>query len=155
MNDVDDFLAALDRQLDAGREAHADQSFVRPITATEQHVDRKLLDVVGWLYVLWCQAARKAGWSKEQANLRPNYLAALRHRIARNDRGRKDDPIATSPSVCMADIEILALDCYQFRAALRSRLKPIARAIEVAQLMEPDNPYRSRRGGVRDPRSDD
>lgn len=155
MSDVDTFLDHLCRRLDKGHQDYGDRSFVRPVAETVDQVDQELIDQVGWLYVLWCQAARKTDYRKDQASLRPMFIDHLRHRLARNDRRAAHDAINLSAQTCMSDLEVLAMDMFEFRQQVLRRLHPLARAIEVAQVMDPTNHYRTRRGSTRDPRSDD
>lgn len=152
---IDTWLDAMDLRLDAGAQQYGDQSFVRPVASTVQEFDQELVDLPGWLYVLWCQAARKTDYVRDQRSLRAIWREQLQHRIARNDRRQPTDMVAgPNPRQLMAEIEVLAMDCFQVRQQLMQRLQPIARAIEVAQATVP-HPYRGRRGGTRDPRSDD
>lgn len=152
-DDVRTFLEQLAERLDHGAQAYGNQSPAKPVAATAAALMLEQLDQVGWLFVLWCQAARKAGYARDQASLRQHFLTQLEHRIRRNDRRTGMDR-AVSPTCCMAELEVLAVDLFLQHAELRRRLLPIARAIEVAQAIQPDV-YRGRRGSVRDPRSDD
>jgi hypothetical protein len=155
-NAVDDFLALVDSRLQAGEREYGDQSFVKPIAQTCVELDQELADLVGWLYVLHCQAARKGNFTKDQKALRPNFIEELRRRLHRNDRGKRGDYALAGIPALMDDIEIIAMDAFEFAEQFRRRLKPIARAIEVAQVMRRDSyDYRGRRGSVRNPRSDD
>lgn len=151
---VEDFLAAIDVRLDAGASDYGNQSFVRPIAETMRQILEEALDEVGWCYVLWCQAARKTNFVRDQKSLRTIWRQNLEHRIRRNDRRREYDPHAYSAESCMKDIEVLALDLFDHHQQLQRRLQPIARAIEVAQYSY-RNPHQGRYGGTRDPRSDD
>jgi len=156
-DDVRDFIAAVSARLDQGAREYADQSFVRPVSATVDEILEEQLDQVGWCYVLWCQAARKTDATRDQRDLRFLFLQQLEHRIRRNDRRKPHEAGPTARSQ-MDEIEVLALDLFEQGVQLRRRLLPIARAIEVAQLIAPDpyrQTYRARRGGTRDPRSDD
>jgi hypothetical protein len=152
-DDVQAFLEDVAARLDHGGLEYRDQSFVRPVSSTVDALLAEQLDQVGWCYVLWCQAARKADVTRDQRDLRFLFLQNLEHRIRRNDRRTPHDA-GPAPRSCMAEIEVLALDLFEQRAQLRRRLLPIARAIEVAQLVHTD-PFRARRGSSRDPRSDD
>ena len=154
MNAIDDFLALVETRLAAGEQQYGNQSFVRPVAATCNELEQELADLPGWLYVLWCQAARKLDMTKDQKTLRPTFLENLRRRLHRNDRGKRTDSPTIGLYTCLDDIECLAMDAFAFREEFMRRLQPIARAIEVAQVIHQE-PYRGRRGGVRDPRSDD
>lgn len=152
---ITEWLDAIDVRLDAGTAEYGDQSFVRPVTKTVDEFNQELLDEAGWLYVLWCQAARKANFVRDQRSLRAIWRQNMHHRMSRNDRRRAfDHPAAPNGESAMADIEVLVLDCYEHRQRMLQRLQPIARAIEVAEAYRPE-PYRGRRGSIRDPRSDD
>jgi hypothetical protein len=155
MSTIDFFLDSMDARLDAGAQEYCDRSFARSIAETVNELDQELIDQVGWLYVLWCQAARKCDYSKDQKNLRPLWRQNLNRRLLHNDRRTPFDGFDGSASACMFEIEILAMDCFEFREQVLRRLKPIARAIEVAQVIYQPSPYRGRRGSTRDPRSDD
>jgi len=153
---VREFLAEIAARLDKGREEYGDQSFVKPVSATTREILEEQADQVGWLYVLWCQAARKTDMVRDQLTLRGLFLSAIEHRIRRNDR-RQKDAYAVGALNCMEEIEVLALDLFLQGQELKRRLLPIARAIEVAQVIhaDPHQYLRGRRGSVRDPRSDD
>lgn len=156
MSSIDEFLELLGQRLSVGATEYGDRSFARSIATTVTEVDQELLDQAGWLYVLWCQAARKSDYTKDQRNLRPLFLEALRHRLLRNDRRQPHEPAHGSARACMGEIEVLAMDCFEWREQVLRRLQPIARAIEIAQVMTyPLDNYRGRRGSARDPRSDD
>lgn len=148
----DGFLEQLAARLDAGAQAYGNQSMARPVEAVVEEVRQELLDEVGWIYVLWCQAARKAWGPTAEEGLRNRFLADMRHRLARNDRGTPGTSPGSGAMVAMNDLQILAMDCVAHAFQVERRLAPIARSIEVAQAIQP---YRGRRGGIRDPRSDD
>lgn len=150
---VREFLDDVNTRLDRGASEYGNQSFLKPVAATVREILEEQVDQVGWCYVLWCQAARKCQLSRDQLALRQLFFQNLEHRIRRNDRRTPVDNPNGAPG-CMQEIEILAFDLFLQNAELKRRLLPIARAIEVAQAIEP-NPYRGRRGGTRDPRSDD
>jgi len=150
---VTEFLDEVGARLDRGAAEYGNQSFVKSVAATVREIMEEQVDQVGWLYVLWCQAARKLPMSRDQLALRQVYRQDLEHRIRRNDR-RMPHHAGAGAANAMQEIEILALDLFLQNAELKRRLIPIARAIEVAQQIEPDR-YRGRRGSTRDPRSDD
>lgn len=151
---VTNFLDAIDARLDAGAQEYGNQSFVKPIAETARQILEEALDQAGWCYVLWCQAARKVSeLPKDQPRLRLLWRQRLEHRIRRSDRKWPSDPHCHTAAACMTDLEVLVLDLFQHHDELQMRLQPIARAIEVARVMQPDN-YQGRRGG-RSFRSDD
>lgn len=152
---IDDFFAALNARLDHGLQEYGDRSFLKSVRETERQILDAQIDEVGWCYVLWCQAARKARWSSlDQRTLRGQFEQALRHRILRNDRRRPSD-YATNLEGAQADLEVLAVDLFHQAEQSRQRLTAIARAIEVAAVPQPHT-YRGRRGGRGvDARSDD
>ena len=150
---VTEFLDEVGVRLDAGAAEYGNQSFMRPVAATVREILEEQLDQVGWCYVLWCQATRKTPMVRDQVTLRQVFRQDLEHRIRHNDRRVPHDGRAGAAN-SMQEIEVLALDLFLQNAELKRRLLPIARAIEVAQLIEPNN-YRGRRGSIRDPRSDD
>lgn len=154
-NAVDAFLELVDSRLQAGEREYGDQSFVKPVAKTCVELEHELADLVGWLYVLHCQAARKGNFTKDQKALRPSFIEDMRRRLHRNDRGRRGDAALVGIHGLMTDIEVLAMDVFEFAEQFRRRLKPIARAIEVAQVVPNRHEFQGRRGGYRDPRSDD
>jgi hypothetical protein len=150
---ITEFLDEVGTRLDRGASEYGNQSFVKPVAATVREILEEQVDQVGWLYVLWCQAARKLPMIRDQLALRQVFAQDLEHRIRRNDR-RVPHELGGGAASAMQEIEVLALDLFLQNAELKRRLLPIARAIEVAQSIQPDQ-YRGRRGGTRDPRSDD
>lgn len=146
------FLAGLAARLEQGAIEYGNQSFVRPVAALVDEIRQELLDEVGWIYVLWAVAARKAWGPTPEAQLRERFLADMRHRIARNDRSAPSVIPGLGAQTCLIDLQILALDMFEHAQAVERRLAPLARAIEVAQAIDP---YRGRRGSSRDPRSSD
>jgi len=54
-----EFLALLSERLDRGREEYGDTSFDRPIPATVREIEEELLDVAGWVFVLWVQMGKR------------------------------------------------------------------------------------------------
>lgn len=149
---IEAFLAGLDERLEKGAREHGGQSFLRPVASLVDELRQELLDEVGWAYVLWCAASRKAWGPMAENVLRQRFRDDLRHRLSRNDRGAPQQLPGSSAAAAMCDLEILCLDVFEHAQRMERRLQPIARAIEVAQAFEP---YRGRRGGTRDPRSDD
>lgn len=149
---ADDFLAGLAARLEQGEIKYGNQSSVRPVAALVEEIRQELLDQVGWVYVLWCVAARKAWGPTPEAELRQRFLGDMRHRFARNDRGSPQTTPGASAQVCLTDLQVLAMDMFEHAQRVERRLQPLARAIEVAQAIDP---YRGRRGGSRDPRSSD
>lgn len=154
-DDVREFLDELNARLEAGAREYGNQSFVKPIAATVREILEEQIDQVGWTYVLWSQAARKAMHRAPEQDMRRIFLQQLEHRIRRNDRRHAQEGGYAAQSQ-MAELEVLALDLFLQNAELRRRLLPIARAIEVAHVIDP-RPYdqRGRYGSTRDPRSDD
>ena len=150
---VTEFLDEVGARLDRGAAEYGNQSFVKSVAATVREIMEEQLDQVGWCYVLWCQAARKLPMVRDQLALRQIFRQDLEHRIRHNDRRVPHDGRAGAAN-CLQEIEVLCLDLFLQNAELKRRLIPIARAIEVAQQIEPDR-YRGRRGSIRDPRSDD
>lgn len=140
---IPEFLADVRARLDHGAREYGDQSFVRPVATTQREILEEQIDQVGWLYVLWCQAARKTALPRNQEGLRATYLKRLEHRVRRNDRRKTEDGVRGAFDL-MCEIEVLALDLFLQGEELRRRLHPICRAIEVAQLLQPD-PLRSRK----------
>lgn len=151
---IDVFLEQLDQRLTQGALEYGDRSFARPVAATEREIEQEALDLVGWIYVLWCQAARKTDMVKDQKTLRPTFIDAVRHRLRRNDRRDVHEAAYGSARGAMVELEVLAMDCFEFGQQLQRRLSPIARAIEVAQVTQPYE-YRGRRGGRGPSRSSD
>ena len=151
---IDQFFEALAERLEQGAADYGNQSMARPVAATVDEIDQELADLVGWTYVLWCQAARKTDRSREEGPLRHEFLQNLHHRIIRNDRRRASAGRPCGASCVMQDLEILAMDAWEFGQRMRDRLEPLARAIEIAQVLQRD-PYRGRRQSERNPRSDD
>jgi hypothetical protein len=150
---IDDFLQDLDARLAAGALEHGDRSIAKPVSAILDELEQELIDLPGWSFILWAQACRKTTDRRNPTELRAQFLAQLRRRLLHNDRGTEVS--ATSgPLGCMNLIEILCLDFFEFSQRVRERLRPIARAIEVSQVMDPDQ-YRGRRGGMPPPRSSD
>jgi hypothetical protein len=159
LDDVRAFVDQVTARLDHGQQAYGGQSPVRPVAATVEALLLEQLDVVGWLAVLWVQAARKTDLARDPASLRARFLTQLEHRIRRNDRRTAADVVA-APASCMAELEVLAMDQFLAHADLRRRLLPIARAIEVAQSVRAGPPATTdvrggRRGSISDPRSSD
>lgn len=155
MDEVTNFLAELGTRLDRGAAEYGNQSFAKPVNDTLEEILEEQIDQVGWCYVLWCQAARKTDMVRDQATLRLAFAERLAHRIRRNDRRAPHEGGFGGAASCMAELEVLAIDLFLQHQELRRRLTPIARAIEVAQVVHHDSPFRGRRGSVRDPRSDD
>lgn len=138
-------LAELNRRLEQGEREYGGKSFSRRPADLEREIDEELLDLVGWLYVLWSQAGWKAGELEgREHERRAQFLANIRHRALRNDRSSPDRPPTMNPSLCMVDLEILAVDCLDLADQVRRRLHPIARALEVARAM---GRIQGRRGG--------
>lgn len=150
---ANDFVQQLRERLEAGAREYGDQSFVRPVAAIVAELEQELVDLPGWTYILWCQAARKLNYTREQSALREEFLQVVANRLVRNDRGDRNSPTAGAAGA-MFLLEVLCVDFFEFAQQVRARLAPIARQIEVAQRIDRD-PYRGRHGGTRDPRSDD
>lgn len=146
-------IQALSARLEECASRYGNKSFVRPVQAIVDEIESELIDVPGWLYVLWSIAARKAQGAFPEGHGRQTFIFEMNHRMHRNDRG----PVTVAPGKSLeqllVDIQVLAMDAFAMGEELRRRLIPIARAIEVAHVT--DNTPRWRRGSVRDPRSDD
>jgi hypothetical protein len=149
----DDFVQQLRDRLEAGAREYGDQSFVRPVSAIVTELEQELVDLPGWTYILWCQAARKLNLTRDQRALRESFLQQIHDRLVRNDRGNATSPTGGARGA-MFLLEVLCIDFFEFAQQTKRRLQPIARQIEVAQAIERDT-YRGRRGSIRDPRSDD
>lgn len=150
---IDQFLDALDPRLNKGAREYRNRSFTRRVRDVERELKEELLDLVGWTYVLWSQAAHRAGVEGDEAVLRGLFFTNLRHRLMRNDRSKPEVEAAHGAPACMGDLEILAMDMFEQAEHFKRRLFPIARAIEVAKWISP--PMKGRRGGAPDPRSSD
>lgn len=150
---IEKFLAALDRRLQQGSQAYGDRSLLRPLSGLEREFDEELLDLAGWLYVIWTQAAERANMrvrgiagERREPPLRREFLARMYQRMVRADRGPLDPAAAAGGAWgCLKDIEVLALDVFELREQLNRRLFTIARALEVARWLAP---VRGRRGGA-------
>lgn len=151
MNIEDDLQRLFDR-LAAGAREYGNKSLLRTPTAIVGEIEQELIDLPGWTFILWAIANRKQAGARPEEDQRVNFMNQLRHRMARNDRGNADLQPGRSLAACQQDLEILAVDMFEFADRMRKRLLPIARAIEVAEITDP---WRGRRGGSRDPRSDD
>lgn len=155
-DDVQDFLDEVGARLDAGAREYGDQSFVRPVAETEREILEESVDQVGWLYVLWCQAARKTDMTRDQAVLRQIFRERVDHRIRRNDRRNPVDAARDRSTLgLVADLEILAVDLFGAHLTLVRRLRPLVRSLEVAAAMPASHLSSGRRGGMPDPRSSD
>lgn len=132
---IGEFLGDVRARLEHGAREYGDQSFVRPVAITTKEILEEQVDQVGWCYVLWAQAARKTAMPRLQAGLQREWLTRMEHRIRRGDRGAPGDRCRTAAE-CMAALEILAMDLFLANAELRRRLLPIARAIEVVQVID-------------------
>jgi len=150
---ADDFVQQLRERLEAGAREYGDQSFVRPVSAIVAELEQELVDLPGWTYILWCQAARKLNMTRDQSALREEFVQVVHDRLLRHDRGDRNCPTLGAAGA-MFLLEVLCVDFFEFAQQVKSRLQPIARQIEVAQAITRDE-YRGRRGGTRDPRSDD
>lgn len=150
---IDEQLQALAARLEQCAQTYGNKSFLLAPQAILAEFDSELIDLPGWLYVLWGIAARKQGGPFPEATGRATFLECLAHRMHRGDRGDLAKAPATTVDQCLRDIEVLAMDAFAFGEQLRRRLIPIVRAIEVAHVT--DNTPRGRRGSRRDPRSDD
>ena len=53
-------IQALSARLEECASRYGNKSFVRPVQAIVDEIESELIDVPGWLYVLWSIAARKA-----------------------------------------------------------------------------------------------
>lgn len=146
MNEAEEFIASVDRRLTKGALVYGDRSFGRPGDEIDREVDEELLDIVGWLFVRWCQASRKA---IAESAMRAEFLDHLRRRIEHGDIGA---PRALPAS--QDRIEQLAIDAYWWRLDCVKRLAGIAAAIDHEDWIR-DTEFRARRGGTRNPRSDD
>lgn len=51
----EEFLAAIAGRLEVGARDYGNESFHKPVAATEEEILAELLDVAGWAYVLWVQ----------------------------------------------------------------------------------------------------
>ena len=155
IDSVDAFVDAMHARLEQGAAEYGNRSMLRPVSETVDEIRQELLDEAGWLYILWCQADRKANGPRPEHDQRADFVRELRHRLARNDRGTHDNTASTGLRACMHDLMVLCLDVFEHAQRVELRLKSIARTIEVAIAIDPDGRYRARRGSVRDPRSDD
>ena len=126
------------------------------VQGTVRELLQESVDRIGWMFVLWWQAARKTGeYSQDPLALRTAFLQRLRHRIEHNDLGRADGHRVGLPAL-MQDLEVLALDLFLQHEELKRRLLPLARAIEAAPRVHRDEPtWRGRRGGASSSRSSD
>ncbi len=149
---VDAFLEQLAARLDQGSRDYGNQSMARSVAAIVDEIRQELLDEVGWTYVLWCIATRKAWGPNPEADLRARFLHELRHRIARNDRGTPDHIPGSGITAAMNDLQVLCMDMFEHAQRVELRLKTLARTVEVSEVVDH---YRGRRRGSRDPRSDD
>ena len=149
---ISDQIQALSARLEQCAATYGNKSFLRSPQAIAQEIESELIDLPGWLYVLWSIAARKQGAFPE-ATGRANFLFQLNHRMHRGDRGHLTVAPGTNIDQLLVDIQVLAMDAFAVGDQLRRRLIPIVRAIEVAHVT--DNTPRGRRGSSRDPRSDD
>lgn len=148
------FLDALGRRLDKGSQVYGDLSFTRPILQTIDEIDAELLDQVGWLFVLWGQAARRACWTSDAQDLRVAFLTNMKRRIEADDV-RLSHVLSLIPSSrSMAMIEVMALEMYRHRRDALEQLRLVRFAMDSEQRAEEDK-YRARRGSTRSPRMDD
>lgn len=152
IDSIDAFLDQLAARLEQGSRDYSNQSMARPVAAIVDEIRQELLDEVGWTYVLWCIATRKAWGPTPEETLRARFIHELRHRIARNDRGVPDHIPGSGITAAMNDLQVLCMDMFEHAQRVGIRLKTLARTIEVAQVVDQ---YRGRRGSSRDPRSDD
>lgn len=151
MTSIEEDLQRLADRLANGAREYGNRSMLRTPSAIVAEIEQELIDLPGWTYVLWAIAQRKlAGATPEDAQ-RAGFVWNLRHRMSRNDRANGLAPGA-SLHACLADLEVLAMDMFDFADRMRRRLQPIARAIEAAHVTEPP---RGRRGSIIDPRSSD
>tara|TARA_R110002073_G_scaffold326370_1_gene506194 strand:+ start:35519 stop:35983 length:465 start_codon:yes stop_codon:yes gene_type:complete len=150
---IDQFLDALDPRLDKGAREYRNRSMTKKVTDVERELKEELLDLVGWTYVMWSQAAHRAAVEGNEEQLRGIFFANLRHRLMRNDRSKPAHEPASGAPGCMVDLEILAMDLFEHAEQVKRRLFPIARAIEVARWISP--PMNGRRGGASSPRTSD
>lgn len=150
---IDQVLNWLDERLEQGARQYRNRSFRRKVHEIEREVHEGLIDEVGWLYVLWSNAAARAGNDESEPDRRALFLEQVRHRWLRNDRGRPDLEPGENAFACMVDIEILAVDLLEHAEHVKRRLHTVARSLEVARWL---SPMRGRRGGVpTDPRQTD
>lgn len=149
MIDVDRFLDRLQARLETGTAEYGNRSFLRQPAELVDEVLQELLDVVGWIYILWAKADRKLRGPQPEATQRGAFLFQLRHRLSRRDRGV---PQGQHLEAALVDLEVLAIDAFETAQRVEERLQAVARALEVA----PDfTPSRGRRGGGATPRSGD
>lgn len=149
MIDVDTFLDRLRERLEAGALEYGNRSFLRQPAELVDEVVQELLDVVGWVYILWAKVDRKLRGAQPEQTQRGAFLYQLRHRLARRDRGV---PQGQHLEAALVDLEVLAIDAFETAQRVEERLQAVARALEVA----PDfTPSRGRRGGAGTSRSGD
>ncbi len=141
---IEQDLQSLHDRLAAGAREYGNKSLLRTPTTIVGEIEQELIDLPGWTYILWAIANRKASGARPEEELRASFLWQLRHRLSRNDRSSPDLQPGRSLQACQADLEILAVDFFEFADRMRKRLLPIARAIEAADVTEP----RGRRGGL-------
>lgn len=150
---IDDQIQALTARLEECAQRYGNKSFLLPPQSILAEFESELIDLPGWLYVLWSIAARKQQGAFPEWHGRSNFLFQLKHRMHRGDRGRVTVAPGANLEQLLVDIEVLAMDAFALGDQLRRRLIPIVRAVEVAHVT--DNTPRGRRGSSRDPRSDD
>lgn len=147
------FVENLRVRLAEGSAKYGNRSAARPVRDIVGEIDEELIDVPGWLYIMWVQAMRKAaaGDPLPEDHLRQVYVENLRQRLIRGDRDPGRRALSGLQHLAI-DIECLAVDAFAAGEAIKRRLLPIAREIEAA--IPTDHRRRGKRGSYTDPRSD-
>ena len=50
-----EFMDAIKKRLEAGRQSYGDASFTMPAERLYGEIGEEMLDIVGWTFVLWCR----------------------------------------------------------------------------------------------------
>lgn len=133
MNDFEDIAAKLRERWQQGAVEYGDKSFAKPIRTTMAEVLEEQIDVVGWLFVAWYQAAIKAGTRWHRRDAEAQFLWNLRNRVQRRDRRTPQEGLIGLQNA-MAEIEVVAMDYVLGYWDLERRLRVIERAIQNADV---------------------
>ena len=97
---ISEQIQALSARLEECASRYGNKSFVRPVQAIVNEIESELIDVPGWLYVLWSIAARKQQGAFPEGYGRQTFIFEMNHRMHRNDRG----PVTVAPGKSLEQI---------------------------------------------------
>lgn len=137
-----------------GHLEYGDRSFAQPASELRFEVLQELVDVVGWLFVLWRSRQVQRGLAKDRRRSERRFLAAVRRHVLIGDLAQRSIAKITSEADVLCEIERLAALASLQWNEVEKRLALICGA--VAALQQPtethitDEAHRGQRGGVRE-----